>query len=184
MSTAVEARTFLTNRSTLKSNKSHWFVERPIEIVEYQRQTHECVHCGCTETAKWSNDIIPAQDLGVGLQGLVGWLGNYAHVPYAKIRELLFELGQIDIGEGTLVATNARVAQAIEPIVEQLGAWVKNSQPNVHIDETPWQVLGIKEWLWVIANPQCAFISCSRYTLACRTRTNLGNRVSRSPIKR
>lgn len=32
-------------------------------------------------------------------------MGNYAHVPYAKIRKLLFELGQIDIGEGTLVAT-------------------------------------------------------------------------------
>ena len=26
-------------------------VKRPIEIVEYHRQTHECVHCGCTETA-------------------------------------------------------------------------------------------------------------------------------------
>lgn len=133
-------------------------VERPIEIVEYYRQTHECVHCGCTETAGWSNDIIPGQDLGVRLQGLVGWLGNYGHVPYAKIRELLFELGQIEIGEGTLVATNARVAQAIEPPVTQLAAWVKNSQPNVHVDETPWPVKGIKEWLWVVANPQfCLF---------------------------
>lgn len=85
-------------------------------------------------------------------------MGNYGHVPYAKIRELLFELGQIDIGEGTLVATNARVAQAIETPVEQLGAWVKNSQPNVHVDETPWPVKGIKEWLWVMANPQfCLF---------------------------
>lgn len=133
-------------------------VERPIEIVEYHRQTHECVDCGWTETAGWSNHIIPGQDLGVQLQGLVGWLGNYGHVPYAKIRELLFELGQIDIGEGTLVATNARIAQAIEPPVEQLAAWVKNSQPNVHVDETPWPVKGIKEWLWVIANPQfCLF---------------------------
>lgn len=94
----------------------------------------------------------------VRLQGLIGWLGNYAHIPYAKIRELLFELGQIDIGEGTLVATNERVADAIGLPVEQLGAWVKNSQPNVHVDETPWSVKGIKEWLWVIANPQfCLF---------------------------
>ena len=133
-------------------------VECPIEIVEYQRQTHECERCGCTETASWSNDIIPGQDLGIQLQGLVGWLGNYAHVPYAKIREFLLELGQIDIGEGTLVATNERVASAIELPVEQLGAWVKNSQPNIHVDETPWSVKGIKEWLWVIANPQfCLF---------------------------
>lgn len=133
-------------------------VQCPIEIVEYQRQIQECARCGCTETASWSKDIIPGQDLGVRLQGLIGWLGNYAHIPYAKIRELLFELGQIDIGEGTLVATNERVADAIGLPVEQLGAWVKNSQPNVHVDETPWSVKGIKEWLWVIANPQfCLF---------------------------
>lgn len=73
-------------------------------------------------------------------------------MPYAKIRELLFELGQIDIGEGTLVATNERVAQAIEPPVEELGTWVKTEQPNVHVDETPWSVKGVKEWLWVVAS--------------------------------
>lgn len=49
--------------------------------------------------------MIPEQDLGVRLQALLGWLGNYAHIPYTKMRELLFELGGIDIGEGTLVAT-------------------------------------------------------------------------------
>jgi transposase len=29
---------------------------------------------------------------------------------------------------------------------------VKTSQPNVHVDETPWGVKGVKEWLWVVAN--------------------------------
>jgi transposase len=33
-----------------------------------------------------------------------------------------------------------------------LGHWVKTEQPNVHIDETPWAVKGVKEWLWVVAN--------------------------------
>jgi transposase len=31
-------------------------------------------------------------------------------------------------------------------------------QPNIHVDETPWPVKGLKEWLWVIAHPQfCLF---------------------------
>jgi transposase len=127
-------------------------VANPIEIVEYHRHSCECSHCQAIVTAAWSAQMIPGQDLGVGLQALLGWLGNYAHMPYAKMRELLFELGGIDIGEGTLVATNQRVASAIEPSVAQLGAWVKNEQPNVHVDETPWSVHGTKEWLWVIAN--------------------------------
>jgi transposase len=127
-------------------------VVNPIEIVEYHRHHRQCTHCGTSCAADWSPEMIPGQDLGVRLQALIGWLGNYGHMPYVKIRELLFELGQIDIGEGTLVATNQRVAQAIEPPVEQLGTWVKHEQPNVHVDETPWSVKGVKEWLWVVAN--------------------------------
>jgi len=29
---------------------------------QYHRQTHECVHCGCTETAEWSESHHPGQD--------------------------------------------------------------------------------------------------------------------------
>lgn len=35
---------------------------------------------------------------------------------------------------------------------------MKQTQPNVHVDETPWPVKGLKEWLWVIANSNfCLF---------------------------
>ncbi|BAZ38149.1 transposase IS66 [Calothrix sp. NIES-4101] len=128
------------------------FVANPIEIVEYQRIHQQCSHCGTVSAADWSDSIVPGQDLGLRLQALIGWLGNYAHMPYEKIRELIEELGQIDIGEGTLVATNQRVAQAIEKPVKELSDWVKSEQPNIHVDETPWTVKGVKEWLWVFAN--------------------------------
>lgn len=74
------------------------FVGNPIEIIEYQGFHSQCSHCGEVCAADWNDSIIPGQDLGLSLQALIGWLGNYAHMPYAKIRELLQELGQIDIG--------------------------------------------------------------------------------------
>jgi transposase len=96
--------------------------------------------------------------LGVRLQAFLGWLGNYGHLPYEKQQEMLWELGQIDIGVATLVTTNARLEQAIEPSISQLSDWVQQEQPNIHVDETPWPVKGLKEWLWVIAHPQfCLF---------------------------
>jgi transposase len=36
--------------------------------------------------------------------------------------------------------------------VSPRGKWLQNEQPNVHVDETPWSVKGVKEWLWVVAN--------------------------------
>ncbi len=30
------------------------------------------------------------------------------------------------------------------------------TQPNIHVDETPWMVKGVKEWLWIFANTNFA----------------------------
>jgi transposase len=144
-------------------------VERPIEIVEYQRHTCKCCRCGNLETANWVDDLVPGQDLGVRLQAFLGWINNYGHLPYEKQQEMLWELAGVRIGVGTLVATNERVQHAIEPSIKELSNWVKQTQPNVHVDETPWSVKGIKEWLWVIANPQF----CLFYAADTRSRTEL-----------
>lgn len=132
-------------------------VERPIEIVEYQRQSCQCVHCGEVHIGAMPESVVPGQDLGVSLQALLVWLGNYGHLPYEKQQELLRELGDIDIGVGTLQATNTRVYESIVPSVSQLREWVQ-MQPHVHVDESPWPVLGLKEWLWVVASQEfCLF---------------------------
>ena len=133
-------------------------VERPLEIVEYHRQHCQCAKCGEVTPAEWSKKMIPGQDLGVRLQALLGWLGNYGHLPYEKQQELLWELGEIEIGVGNLVTTNQRVEGAINPSIEELSEWVKTTQPNIHVDETPWPVKGVKEWLWVFTTSDvCLF---------------------------
>lgn len=133
-------------------------VEKPIEIVEYQRHHSVCECCGKITIPQWSNQIVPGQDLGIKLQGLLGWLGNYGHLPYAKQQELLWELGRIEIGVGTLVASNQRLSEAIKPSISELSEWINQNHPTLNIDETPWSVKGLKEWLWVFAHPNfCLF---------------------------
>ena len=133
-------------------------VENPIEIVEYHRHHCLCRNCGAVTATSWPSQIIPGQDLGVRLQAFLGWLGNYGHLPYEKQQELLWELGKIEMGVGTLVTTNQRVESAINPSIEELSEWIRTTQPNIHVDETPWPVKGIKEWLWVFATSDvCLF---------------------------
>lgn len=133
-------------------------VEKPIEVVEYQRHYSLCDCCGEITSPPSSRQIIPGQDLGIKLQALLVWLGNYGHLPYEKQQELLWELGRIDLGVGTLVATNQRGAVAVEQSVQDLEQWIIQKHPPLHIDETPWLVKGIKEWLWVFTNPNfCLF---------------------------
>ena len=132
-------------------------VARPIEVVEYQKQTRACSCCGQAHTPNWPTSVVPGQDLSIELQSLLVWLGNVGHLSYEKQQELLKELGDIDIGMGTLQATNARMSEAVNHSVEQLREWVKQ-QPQLHIDESPWPVMGLKEWLWVMAGEKfCLF---------------------------
>ena len=57
--------------------------------------------------------IVPGQDIGIRLQAFLGWINNYGHLPCEKQQELLWELGPIEIGVGTLVATNEGIDGAV-----------------------------------------------------------------------
>lgn len=124
-------------------------VEQPIEIVEYEQQHCQC-QCGQLVAAAWPTDVVPGQDLSVGLQSLLVWLGNYGHLSYDKQQELVVELGGPKLGRGTLQATNQRMADAVIQPVDGLWQWARGQQ-QVHVDETAWPVKGLKEWLWVAA---------------------------------
>lgn len=150
-------------------------VARPIEVVEYQRHTCKCTQCGQLQTAAWPKGIVPGQDLSVGLQSLLVWLGNYGHLSYEKQQELLRELGDIDIGVGTLASTNARMAEVVKGSVDQLRVWVK-LQPQVQVDESPWPVLGLKEWLWLTAGQKF----CLFHAGDTRSRTELVEQLGES----
>jgi transposase len=62
----------------------------------------------------------------------------------------LWELGQIEIGVGTLVARNEGIDGAVAQSVDSLKQWIKPTQPNILVDKTPWVVKGVKEWLWIL----------------------------------
>lgn len=149
-------RKFIGSPIKIETQQVAQLVERPIEIVEYQRYTCICSECGETQTADWSSDIVPGQDIGIRLQAFLGWINNYGHLPYQKQQELLWELGKIEIGVGTLVATNERIDGAVAQSIDSLKQWIKLTQPNIHSDETPWVVKGVKEWLWIFANTDFA----------------------------
>jgi len=101
-------------------------VERPIEIVD-QQQSCQCADCGQVHTAAWPESIVPGQDSeSASAVSVAGELWSSA---IRKQQELLWELGDINIGVGTLQATNTRVYEAVEPTVTKLREWVQD-QPT------------------------------------------------------
>ena len=139
--------TELSEAISLQTQQVACLVAKPIEVVEYQTHSCKCLECGGMVRGTLPEGIVPGQDMNINLQALLVWLGNYGHLSYEKQQELVWELGAIEIGTGTLQKTNQRVATAVEPAINDLWEWA-TQQPNVHVDETPWCVMGVKEWLW------------------------------------
>lgn len=131
----------------VKTRQTARLVDHPIEIVEYQQHQCRCQKC---ETVVWGElplEVIGEQDLEASLQGMLVWLGTYAHMSYEKQQEWLGQMGLEEMGIGTLAATTARVAERTRATVEELADWIK-TQIHTHVDETGWPVLGVKEWMW------------------------------------
>ncbi|MEG4248246.1 IS66 family transposase [Microcoleus sp. Pol10D4] len=149
-------------------------VAKPIEVVEYQRVKCQCNECGAMVIGSPASGIVPGQDLSIDLQALLVWLGNYGHISYEKQQEFLRELGGIEIGIGTLQATNGRVADAVKPAIEDLWKWAP-LQANVHVDETPWCVKGVKEWLWTATGQDFCLFHAADTRSRAELETMLGN---------
>jgi transposase len=140
----------------------------PIEVVVYEQHRCSCEHCGVIVAAAMPPGVIAGQSLGASLQGLLVWLGNYGHLSYEKQQEFLAELGHIDVGIGTLQQTNVRLSERVKTSVLALGEWVKQ-QPQVQVDESPWLIKGVKEWMWVA----CGDGFCLFHAADTRARTEL-----------
>ncbi len=147
----------------------------PIVVVNYEQQCCRCAECGVESWGQLPLTVLGEQSLGARLQSLLGWLGNYGHLSYAKQQQLLQEMGQIEVGVGSLQATNARLAESVKGGVETLGAWVKQCG-QVQVDETPWLVKGVKEWMWVA----CGVGFCLFHAADTRSRSELEHLLGQS----
>ena len=126
----------LSEAISLQTQQVACLVAKPIEVVEYQTQSCKCLECGGVVRGSLPFGVVPGQDLNINLQALLVWLGNYGHLSYEKQQELIGELGGIEIGTGTLQKTNQRIAQTVEPAINDLWEWATHRR-NVHVDETP-----------------------------------------------
>ncbi|USR92179.1 transposase [Phormidium yuhuli AB48] len=85
-----------------------------------------------------------------------------------KQQEFLVELGKITVGVRTLQAINAGTSQSVEPMGEELGDRIKQHSYG-QVDETPWLVNGVKEWMWVV----CGVGFCLFHAAETRSREEL-----------
>jgi transposase len=148
----------------------------PPTIIEYQRVSKRCPHCGTVTTPDWNSDddnaaiiTAPGSPVRIGPETAArAALLTCAHyLPIGRARELLEALSGIDVSTGFLAGVRGRAARRLEktflPHLQALLA----SAPVLHADETPGRAASALSYVHV---------ACTQYL----TLLHVGDRSAKS----
>jgi len=127
-------------------------------IKEYQSFSKVCPVCGYeNHDNAFANDVAPYISYGVNIQALVSYLSVSHYLSYSRIVQILSNLFNIELSEGTVDKILKRSAKASQSEIEKIKARLAVSG-LVGINETGCKVNGDRHWNWVFQNSENTLI--------------------------
>ncbi len=132
-----------------------------IEVTQYIRHGYWCTSCKCKFMAPYALEEIPCSYLGPNIL-VQTLLMKYHHgVPYDKMQKMFYDFHNLTVTSSALAQALQRMSKwlAVEEsvIVEALRA-----SNYIHMDETGWEIDGVKHWLWNAVNERLALYRIRR----------------------
>lgn len=118
--------------------------------TEWRRHQVTCGHCGYKTRAAHDEKVIPQSPFGPRLTAIMAMITGIYHVSRRSAVGLLSDLLGVRVSLGALSAVEARVGEAVQPVVDE--AWEQVRGAGVkHTDGTSWYQAGLSMALWTIA---------------------------------
>lgn len=119
--------------------------------TEYRLHAVACPCCKHETRAPYDEQRIPASPFGPRLMAIVALLTGVHHLSRREAVDLLCNICGVRISLGAVSTIEARVSEAVEPVVNE--AWQQVGESKVkHTDGTPWLQAGVVMSLWTIAS--------------------------------
>jgi transposase len=121
-------------------------------VREHQVEEVRCPSCQQVNAGSFPAGVEAPAQYGPNLRALAIYLHQYQLVPLSRTCELLGDLCDCQLSEGTLIAWVQQAAQTLEPTVERIADWISASRLQ-HGDETGVRVGGKLYWMHVNSTP-------------------------------
>jgi transposase-like protein len=131
------------------------------KIIEYQSYSKICPECGYENHDNSGFNISPNISYGSTIIAMVSYLSVSQYMSHARVVELMRNLFNITISEGSITGLLAKASKLSQNEIDKITNYLENAS-IVGIDETGCKVDGSKHWHWTFQNENNTLIVANK----------------------
>ena len=131
-------------------------------VTQFDRHKYQCTSCKSHSLAPLPKGV-PNSAFGPRLMALVGSLTGVFHLSKDDAKQLVLDLYNIEISDGSVINIEERITAALRPVYDRIHRFVTESVFCKHFDETSWRDRGLTHYVWVAGTKQAVCYRIDRY---------------------
>ena len=128
--------------------------------IEYRNFKKTCTCCGEQATSELPSHLHNSIQYGASVSAAISYLSVYQYLPYHRITDLLVNLFNLPISQGTVQNKLANMSKKAEPLYQEIAQKIKDSKV-VGSDETGSHIAGQKGWFFVWQTKTLTYLKSS-----------------------
>jgi transposase len=140
-------------------SEERWSIDLPVivpETIVHRLYEKQC-SCGCRVKAEAPACVKGFVSYGSNVKALVGYLNTEHHIPYKRLCEILRDVFDLPVSEGSIHNLLENIKNRGTPLYEEIRRRIETS-PVVGADETGVKINGKSCWQWAFQTENLTYV--------------------------
>jgi len=134
-----------------------------VEVTEHQAEIKECPICHQTSVGSFPADVSQPVQYGKRIKAQMVYFNQQHHVPLERTAEIIEDLYDQAVSEGTIVEACVQVAKQVGPVNQVCKEELQATTGTAHFDETGGRVEKKLWWLHVVCTNLLTYYAVHRH---------------------